>query len=171
MSIVHSDELDSPVGDLVTPLEKAVRRVTLDLPDFFNDDQAVEVLELHVGEVVSSSNLLLKSMYEFDLDSEDGVERLLSLLPILDPEIIKTIMQEIWSGYPVDSLNFDNSLARAEIKGYLLDFLDGHGTDAADIDSTDEQEPDGGAETPTGGTAEGTEAKPPQPEQGSTLQA
>jgi len=159
MGIIHNDEIATPVGDPVDPIEKAVRRVQLDLDNYFDDGIARDVLGLMVDYIVSSSNLLLKSMYEFDLDSEDGVVRLISLLPILDPEIIKTVMQEIWPGYPVDSLIFDNSLGRAEIKGYLLDFLDGHGTKPEDIDSTDEDEPDGGAETPT-----------PDPEQGGSLQ-
>ncbi len=151
MSIVSIDKMRPPVGDPVTPLEKSARRIDLDLPEFFDDEVASDVLSLRVDEVISSSNLMLKSMYEFDLDSEEGVVRLISLLPILDPEILKTIMQEIWPGYPVDSLTFDNSLARAEIEGYLLDFLTGHGTKAIDIDHTDESEPDGGAESPEPG--------------------
>ncbi len=148
MVIVTRDEAGTSVGDPVKPVTKAIRTVLLDLPEFFDDETAGEVLQLSVDDVVSSGNLLLKSMYEFDLDSEDGVSRLLELIPLLDPEILKTVMQEIYPGYPVDSLTFDNSLARAEIQGYLLDFLEGHGTDKDDIDHTDEGEPDGGAETP-----------------------
>lgn len=151
MAIMHSDETGSPLGDPVEPIQKAIRTVALDMPQTFDDSVAGEVLALSVDELVSSSNLLLKSMYEFDLDSEEGVVRLISLLPILDPEILKTVLQEIWPGADVDSLTFDNSLARSEIKGYLLDFLGGHGTKAEDIDSRDEGEPDGGAEGPEAG--------------------
>lgn len=154
MGIVDSDDVGSPTGDPIAPINKAVRQIMLDLPDFFDDQTATEVLELNLGDFVSSSSLLLKSMYEFDLDTEEGIYRLLELIPLLDPEIIKTVMQEIWPGYPVDSLNFDNSLARAEIRGYLLDFLDGHGTKEEDIDHTDESQPDGGAETPEPSTSE-----------------
>ncbi len=160
MAIINSGETGSPLGDHVEPVQKALRTVALDLPDFFNDEVAGEVLALSVDEMVSSSNLLLKSMYEFDLDSEDGVVRLISLLPILDPEILKTVMQEVWPGADVDSLVFDNSMARSEIEGYLLDFLGGHGTKAEDIDSTDEGEPDGGAESPEPGPEQGEPLKP-----------
>ncbi len=152
--------LDKPVGDPVKPVQKALRKITLDLPQDFDDTLAGEVLSLSVGEMVSNNNLMLKSMYEFDLDSEEGVVRLISLLPILDPDILKTVVQEIWPGYNVDSLTFDPSLARAEIKGYLLDFLGGHGQEAEDIDSRDEGEPDGGAESPEPGPEKGDPLKP-----------
>lgn len=158
MGIVDSNSVESAAGDPVKPLEKAVRRIQMELPDFFDDELAAEVLSLEVGAIISSSNLMLKSMYEFDLDTEDGITRLLELLPIIDPDILKTVMQEIWPGYPVDSLNFDNSLAREEIGGYLLDFLEGHGTEEEDIDSTDEGQPDGGAETPEPSSGEETAA-------------
>jgi hypothetical protein len=149
VGVIHHKDIAGPIGDFVSPTDSGVaRRVQLDLPDFFDDRAAEEALELSIGAVISSRNVLLKSMYDFDLDTEDGVTRLLSLLPVLDPEIVKTIMQEIWPGYPVDSLTFDNSLARAEIRGYILDFLEGHGTKKEDIDHTDEKEPDGGAEAP-----------------------
>lgn len=157
MAIVGSGDAASALGDPVKPLEKAVRRIALDLPNFFDDQLAEAVLQLSVDDVVSGNALMLKSMYEFDLDSEEGVNRLLELLPILDPEIVKTVMQEVWPGYPTDSLTFDNNLARAEIRGYLLDFLEGHGTAVEDIDSTDEAEPDGGAETPEPGPEDGME--------------
>lgn len=148
MAVINRNSIPTFVGDPVQPLEKAARRVTFDLPSFFDDEAARSVLELSVDTLVSPNNLLLKSMYEFDLDSEQGINRLLELLPILDTEIVKTVVQEIWPGYPVDSLTFDHSLARAEIRGYILDFLEGHGTQEEDIDHRDEAEPDGGAETP-----------------------
>jgi hypothetical protein len=155
MGIINSEDIDSPLGDPVKPVEKAIRQVMLGLPDFFDDQASEELLELSLSSTVSASSLMLKSMYEFDLDTEEGVDRLLELLPVLDPDIVKTVMQEIWPGYPVESENFDNNVSRAKIRGYLLDFLDGHGTEAEDIDSTDESEPDGGAEGPEG--AEGQE--------------
>ena len=129
MGVVSSDEASSALGDVVKPVQKAIRKVALDLEGFFDDDLAESVLGLTVGDAVSSSSLVLKSLYEFDLESDDGVDRLLELLPILDPEIVKTVMQEIWPGYPVDSLTFEPNLARAEIRGYLLDYLEGHGDD------------------------------------------
>lgn len=146
MILVECDSVEPAVGDQVRPLAKAVRQIDLTLPDFFNDTLAEEIMDLSVDDMVSAQNFVMKSMYDFDLDSTDGVNRLLELLPLLDPEIVKTIMQEIWPGYPVDSVTFDNSLSRSKIRGYLLDYLNGHGTEKADIDSRDETEPDGGAE-------------------------
>ena len=126
MGIVSSEEAPSVLGDPVKPVEKAIRSVALDLEGFFDNDLAEEVLNLSVDEVVSPSSLVLKSLYEFDLDNPEGIDKLLSLLPILDPEILKTVVQEIWPGSDVESLTFDPIIARAEIRGYLLDFLEGH---------------------------------------------
>lgn len=126
MGVVSSDEAPSALGDPVKPIQKGLRSVALDLEGFFDDDLAEEVLNLSVDEVVSPSTLVMKSLYEFDLDSPEGIGKLMELLPLLDPEILKTVVQEIWPGYPVESLTFDPIIARAEIRGYLLDFLEGH---------------------------------------------
>ena len=126
MGVVSSDEAPSVLGDPVKPLQKAVRSVTLELEGFFDDDLAEEVLNLSVDEVVSPSSLVMKSLYQFDVDSPEGIDKLLELLPLLDPEILKTVLQEIWPGYPVESETFDPIIARAEVRGYLLDYLEGH---------------------------------------------
>lgn len=149
MPVVHSDMVGPALSDSTQPLRKSVRKVIIALPDFFDDAAASEVLGLSVDDLVGARSFIMKSMYDFDLDSEDGVNRLLELLPILDPEIVKTVVQEIWPGYPVDSTTYDNTLSRAKVRGYLLDYLNGHGTEPAEIDSGDEHEPDGGAEFPT----------------------
>jgi len=127
--IIKPDEL-VPIGATITPMYKAIRRVVLDLPDDFNNALAEEVLDLSVHDMVSPQNLMYKSMYEFNLDTPEGINRLLSLLPVLDPEIIKTTTQEIWPAAPVADLEFDANMARAEVRGYLLDLLEDHGEQA-----------------------------------------
>lgn len=137
VTIINRKQL-VPVGDTIKPPTGPLQKIVLDLPDFFDDSLAEEVLSLSLDDLIQPNNLLLKSMYDFDVESEEGVSKLLELIPIIDPDILKTLMQEIWPGYPVDSLTFDTNLARAEIRGYLLDYLEGHGSKAEDIDHTDE---------------------------------
>jgi hypothetical protein len=64
---------------------------------------------------------LLKSLYEFDFDTEDGAQKLIELVPVLDPEILVKIVEKLWPGYAVEDA--DPELLRAEVKGYLLDYL------------------------------------------------
>lgn len=95
-----------------------------DLEKHFDDDLAEQMLGLHLGDgTVSSLDLLSKSIYDFDLETDEGIEKLLTLLPVLDPEIVLQIVQEIWPGYPPE--NFEVHRFRLEIKGYLLDYLYG----------------------------------------------
>jgi hypothetical protein len=147
MRVIRRNELPGVVGDPTSNVRKS-REISLDFSGFFNDEAAQKALELRVSDLINENNVILKSMYDFDVETEQGVYKLLALLPILDPDIVKVVIQEIWPGYPVDAEYYSNSIAKAEIRGYLLDFLEGHGTQPADIESTDEGEPDGGAETP-----------------------
>jgi len=96
--------------------------VTLEgLEDSFDNDQAEALLGLSVDRITYASELLRKSMYDFDLDTPDGIEKLMALLPIMDSEILKDIMTEIWPGYPTEQ---DPRRHRMEIKGYLKDYLE-----------------------------------------------
>lgn len=65
---------------------------------------------------------LKKAIYHFDIETPEGIDKLLQLLPILDGEIIEEVYQEIWPGYPTED-DFNLRIARAEIRGYLMDFL------------------------------------------------
>lgn len=68
-----------------------------------------------------------KALYHFDVETPAGIDRLLELLPILDREIIEEVYQEIWPNYPTDDEeSFNLRIARAEIRGYLMDFLIKH---------------------------------------------
>lgn len=95
------------------------------LEEEFDDDFAKSLLEVSIDRSVHPHELVAKSLYNFDLESPEGVDRLLELLPILDPEIINEVYQEIFPGYPVDTLA--PRMARIELRGYLMDYLDDTG--------------------------------------------
>lgn len=76
---------------------------------------------------------LSKALYHFDLTTQDGVDRLLELLPILSDDILQSVYTEIWPDYDVEgSILYSPRVARLEIKGYLL----GHGS----VEGADEQD-------------------------------
>jgi hypothetical protein len=91
------------------------------LEKWFDDDVSRDLLNLGVEQPVSERSIIAKSMYNFDLDSQDGLYRLIELLPIMDPAIINEVYQEIFPGYPIDSLA--ERMSRLELKGYLMDYL------------------------------------------------
>jgi hypothetical protein len=93
------------------------------LEDSFDNDSAEKMLELSVGRLTHTSDLVRKSMYDFDLTTPEGIEKLMSLLPIMDSSIVKDIMSEIWPGYSPDS---DSASQKMEIKGYLKDYLESY---------------------------------------------
>ncbi len=103
------------------------------LEDSFDNERAEEMLNLSIGRITHTSELVRKSMYDFDLDTPDGIAKLMALLPIMDPEILKDVMTEIWPGYPTD---IDARRHRLEIKGYLKDYLDSNDQE----DSTEQPE-------------------------------
>lgn len=123
MSVIKAQKILGPVGDKTFSLETSPRKVSLDLSSFYNDEAARDLLDLTVSELVHSHSPLLKSMYDFDVDTDDGIFKLLELLPILDIEIVKQITQELWPGYPVNEPTFNQAVIRAELRGYLLDIL------------------------------------------------
>lgn len=93
------------------------------LSEDFDDDLAKSMLEIRFDKIIHPQDAVLKSLYNFDLETPEGVDRLLELLPIMDPEIINEVYQEIFPMYPVDTLA--PRIARLELRGYLLDYLNG----------------------------------------------
>lgn len=154
--IPTSSELGRPAGDPVEPLGKSeVEYVLPELSEFFDESFAKSVLGVSLDAVIHARDVVRKSLYDFDLDTVEGVLKLLELLPIMDREILGDIAGEIWPGYPAQDSNPD--LLRLEIKGYLMDYLDGHGTQEA------ETAPEGlGDET----GPEGSEEEPQEPAEG-----
>ncbi|MHA2068140.1 MAG: hypothetical protein ACXABY_27580 [Candidatus Thorarchaeota archaeon] len=119
------EEIGDPVGDPVyPPVRKGMETLCrlAELEDFFDDDVSRAALGIHFVDVVNTVDLVRKSLYDFDVDSSEGVTKLLELLPIMDKEILQEIAGEIWPGYPTQDGNAD--LLRAEVKGYLMDYLD-----------------------------------------------
>lgn len=126
-------ELGEPLSS-VLPVEKSITTEShfAYLEDQFDPDLHDAVLSVQIDEPVSSVGIVKKSLYDFDLETEDGITRLLALLPILDQDIVREVYAEIWPGYPPGDV--DPKRHRLEVKGYLLDYLEaGHvqGNDAA----------------------------------------
>lgn len=158
-------ELGRPAGDPVEPLSKGGEHFLPDLEGLFDDDFSKSVLGVSMDTAIHALEVVKKSLYDFDLTSEDGVLKLLNLLPIMDREILADVAGEIWPGYPAQDNN--PKLLRLEIKGYLMDYLDGHGTRSAETvpeglgggaeggeGSEEGAAPEAGAEE-AGGTPEG----------------
>jgi len=117
-----SSEAGTPLGELV--VKSFTQEETYSLSDFaidFDEDKSNQILSLEISKSIIDVEDLIKSFYEFDLDSEEGVRKLLELLPVLDPEIVVELVEKIWPGYVVE--NADPDLLRAEVQGYLLDYL------------------------------------------------
>lgn len=117
-------ETGEPVGEFTRnayTMEKSYKLASFDID--FDEDKAEGVLSLEISKGIVHVEELMKSLYEFDLESDDGVKKLLELLPILDPTLIVELVEKIWPGYVVQAA--DPDLLRAEVKGYLLDYLDG----------------------------------------------
>lgn len=91
-----------------------------ELEDNFDDDRAEDLLNLGIYQTDNLDSILEKSMFEFSLDNEEGVLRLLELLPVLDEDILKEVYRDVFRGYPVE--NLAPRIARAELRGYFMDF-------------------------------------------------
>jgi len=119
-------EVGLPVGDYVEPVQKAIRSVRLDkIQELFDEDNARYALDTYVHSGANIVRTVRKSLYNFDLETNEGVHKLLELLPVLDVAILQEVAGEIWPGYPAQET--DPDLLRGEVLGYLLDWQDGHG--------------------------------------------
>ena len=124
------EEVGPTIGEYIEPVSKGSVVTSLDLGDFFDDELAESYLFAEIQNFINTKELVRKSLYDFDLVTVEGIDSLLALLPIMDPIIMKEVVQEIWPGYPVED-NFDPKIQRAEIRGFLLDYLQGHGQEEA----------------------------------------
>lgn len=116
-----SAEVGPPVGGPVHVDEDKIVK-SLELGTFLDNAQSQDCLELQVSEMIDSEKLVRKSIYNFDVETQEGILGLLAVIPILDPEILKEVYMEMTPGYPTDE-SFDTKIARVEIRGYLLDYL------------------------------------------------
>lgn len=92
-----------------------------DLEDSFDDEVAKSTLSAEIFSIVLPKDVISKALYDIDVNSVDGITRVLSLLPILDPEILKMIYQECFPGYDPEALS--PRMMRIELRGYLTDVL------------------------------------------------
>lgn len=116
-------EVGEPLGDSIEPpLRKGELEVhtLLGLEEFFDEDLSKSVLDLSFYEAVDSIDLVRKSIYEFDLDTNEGITKLLEVIPILDSELMRDLAQEVWPGWGIEG-DLDTAMLRAELKGYMLD--------------------------------------------------
>lgn len=113
------NEVGHPVGDFIS---KAIDEVSVvSIPAItvnFDENKSREILSLEINKSIDVVDLI-KSLYDFELDTPEGISKLLQLLPVLDAEIVVDLVEKIWPGYAVE--NEDPALLRAEIKGYFLD--------------------------------------------------
>ena len=140
-------EVGEPLGDFLEKSEySTVQDHTIALPVDFDEDKSSAILSLEIHKGIDVADLI-KSMYDFDIESEDGITKIMELLPILDATLIVELVEKIWPGYAVD--NADPDLLRAEVKGFLMDYLDGQFEDAGTFEPTGldiaEEAPEDGA--------------------------
>lgn len=87
-----------------------------------NPDKALQILNITVDDkVVYPIDIVKKSFYEFDLQSIEGITSFLTVLPITSDELLMQACSDVFPGYIID--NFDVKLARLELRGYFLDYL------------------------------------------------
>lgn len=116
------EEAGRPVGPFVKSVHPS-DETPQSIADFtigFDEDNTSAIMSLVLSKSIDVEDLI-KSLYDFDMETEDGIVKLLGLLPIMDPDIVVEMVEKIWPGYAVDQA--DPDLLRAEIKGYLLDYL------------------------------------------------
>ena len=66
------------------------------LEDFFDNDVSLALLNVSITKGVNAKDVVAKSVYNFDLETPEGVLRLIGLLPIMDPQIINEVYQEVF---------------------------------------------------------------------------
>lgn len=138
------------------------------LEESFDNEQAEQMLCLSMDKITHARTVVRKSMYDFDLETPEGIEKLMALLPIMDPEILKDIMTEIWPEYPTD---IDARKHRLEIKGFLRDYMESYGQDADRSGEVTEGEPGTGVDPSMGISPDGADPNPETaPESGANEQ-
>jgi hypothetical protein len=106
----------------VTSLKQEISK-SIELPELTTtyDADALTVLSTGFDTSVDSVGLVAKSLYSFDVETPEGVMKILELIPVLDADIIRALAGKIWPGYP--TADRDINLLRDEVRGYLMDLL------------------------------------------------
>jgi hypothetical protein len=90
------------------------------LEENFDDDFAKAVLSVQIDDIDLNLDVA-KSLYKFDVDSKEGLMRLLELLPILDRDILFSVYGKLFPTYQTEKLV--PRMVRSELKGFLMDYL------------------------------------------------
>jgi hypothetical protein len=91
------------------------------LENSFDDARADQVLRVDVGDLTTPLETVSKSLYNFALDTPEGLQKLVELLPVLSKSILTSIYKELFIGYPAEKLS--SRQMAIELKGFLLDLL------------------------------------------------
>lgn len=84
-------------------------------------EKASKILGITLGDKVVRSESLIKSFFDLDLTSTEGVTSFLTLLPLMAEDAVMQACSTVWPGFPVEE--FDLRRAKFELKGYFLDYL------------------------------------------------
>jgi hypothetical protein len=106
----------------VTALPQSISK-SIDLSELTQtyDAEAITVLSTGFDTSVDALGLVAKSLYSFDVETPEGIMKILELIPVLDADIIRALAGKIWPGYP--TADRDITLLRDEVRGYLMDLL------------------------------------------------
>lgn len=105
-----------------------------------NPDLAAKILNITVGNSAVFQKDLHKSFYEFDLQTTEGITSFLVILPVCSDELLMQACTEVFPGYITDE--FDVKLARLELRGYFLDFLEQHTPEEMEYQEPEEVDPE-----------------------------
>lgn len=119
---VHPFESGFDGSNAISSADSSIVDTIKGLDDWFGDpDLVVKVLNHTVDQAINTVSEVRKSLFDFDVNTYEGAQKVLHLLPILDEDVVKLLMQELWPGYPTNDESFDHKRARLQIKGFLLD--------------------------------------------------
>lgn len=91
--------------------------------DFMDPDRAEALLNLTVGDKLTNAESLIKSFYEFDFADIASITTFLTVLPLMDVEVVKQAAAELFPSSVQDE-SFDLSRARFELRAYLTDIAE-----------------------------------------------
>lgn len=133
-------EAGEPLGDFIEKSEYTTTQdhnIALDIE--FDEDKSYDILSLEISKGINVADMI-KSLYDFDIESEEGITQIMELLPVLDPVVIVELVEKIWPGYAVEDA--DPDLLRAEVRGFLMDYLDGQYEESGTFEPTDLDNPE-----------------------------
>lgn len=112
----HSSDYKHPLEHVPTLLSKGVVTETLDsLHVYVDEDTAHRALSVDLP-----MRAVYKSLFNFDLYTDEGRQAFLDILPVADAEIVKDVYSSIWPS-SMGTKTVDTKLLKLQIVGYLHD--------------------------------------------------